>query len=108
MGWLSSAVECVTKVADYATGGKIGDIISNALEKLGLPKEICNVFAMIGDPSYSTKAICEEIDRVGQALGLPEELTGALKKLVKKADEYTQAFFQGGFGAVVCAIGKDL
>jgi hypothetical protein len=108
MGWLSSAVECVTKVADYATGGKIGEIISNALEKLGLPKEICNVFAMIGDPSYSTKAICEEIDRVGKALGLPEQLTGALKKLVHKAEEYTQAFFQGGFGAVICAVGKDL
>jgi hypothetical protein len=108
MGFLGSVVKGVTKVADFATGGKIGGIIADGLEKLGLPKEICNACAMIGDPSYSTKAICEEIDRVGKALGLPEELTGALKKIAKKAEQYTQAFFQGGFGAVVCALGKDL
>jgi hypothetical protein len=112
MGWLSSVGEAVmsgvSKVADAATGGAIGKVISDALGKLGLPPAICNVMAMIGDPSYSTQAICEQIDEVGRALGLPEELTGALKKIVKKADEYAKAFAQGGFGAVVCAIGKDL
>jgi hypothetical protein len=112
MGFLGSIGEAfmsgVGKVAEAATGGAIGKEISEALSKLGLPPAICNVMAMIGDPSYSTQAICEQIDEVGKALGLPDELTGALKKMVKKADECAKAFAQGGFGAVVCAIGKDL
>jgi hypothetical protein len=108
MGWISSAVSAVTKVVDVATGGVIGKHISNALKAMGLPPAICNIVAMIGDPSYSTKAICEEIDRVGKALGLPPALTGALKKLVEKAEEYTKAFAQGGFGGLVMAVGKDL
>jgi hypothetical protein len=108
MGWISSAVKAVTKVVDVATGGVIGKHISNALKAMGLPPAICDIVAMIGDPSYSTKAICEQIDRVGKALGLPPALTGALKKLVEKAEEYTKAFAQGGFGGLVMAVGKDL
>jgi hypothetical protein len=112
MGFLGSIGDAfmsgVGKVADAASGGAIGKEISAALGKLGLPPAICNVVAMMGDPSYSTQAICEQIDEVGKALGLPEDLTGALKKIVKKADEYAKAFAQGGFGGVICAVGKDL
>jgi hypothetical protein len=112
MGFLGSIAEgfvsAVGKVAEVATGGVIGKYISDALGALGLPPEICGIMAMIGDPSYSMKFITEEIDRVGKALGLPESVTGALKKIAQKADEYAKAFAQGGFGAVIAKAGEDL
>ncbi|HEY0706004.1 MAG TPA: hypothetical protein VGG33_04370 [Polyangia bacterium] len=114
MGWGivgdigKAAVSSIGKVAEVATGGAVGKIISDALERFGLPKEICGILACIGDPSYSTKFLAEEIDRVGKALGLPEELTGALKKVLNNAEKYAQAFAKGGFGAVVAEVGKDL
>jgi hypothetical protein len=112
MGWFNDAVKVVTssvsQVAEVATGGKLGKMISDALERFGLPKEICGIIACIGDPSYTTKFLCEEIDRIGKALGLPEELTGALKKVVQNAEKYAKALATGGFGAVVAEVGKDL
>ena len=112
MSFLSSVGEfcavAVGKVAEVASGGALGRVISDALAKLGLPPTICNLMASMVDPGCSTKKLCEEIDRAGKALGLPQELTGALKKMAQKAEHYSKAFAEGGLGAVVCAMGKDL
>jgi hypothetical protein len=116
MGWVpdfvkdigSAAASAVGKVAEVATGGKIGDWIASSLERFGLPKEICQIMACIGDPSYTAKQLADKIDEVGQKLGLPKELTGALKKMIDNAEKYAMAFAKGGFGAVICEVGKDL
>lgn len=120
MGWISSVVsdvvdtvkdaatEAVGKIAQVASGGFIGKLIADACAHLGLPPAICNIMAMIGDPSYTTKGLCDMIDEVGKKLGLPAELCGALKKIVHKAEEYAKAFATGGFGNVVAMMGKDL
>jgi hypothetical protein len=112
MGFFSKIKDAVTsgisEIAKVATGGVIGKMIAGALERFGLPPEICGLMACIGDPSYSKKFLADELDRIGKKLGLPEQLTGALKKIIDKADEYALAFAKGGFGAVVKEVGKDL
>jgi hypothetical protein len=123
MGWFSSVVNSVEhaveraadavvdgvkKVGEGVMDGAIGKMMSDALGAMGLPSEICMIFQMIGDPLHSTEDLCNLIDKVGQDLGLPKELTGALKRVLKKAEEYAKDFAQGGFGNVVAHMGRDL
>jgi hypothetical protein len=134
MGWLSSVVSSVGNAiedaADAVGGaiedagkavvdgvkaageglmdGAIGKMMADALAAMGMPDEICTIFKMMGDPMHATEDLGELIDKVGKDLGLPEQLTGALKRVLKKAEQYAKDFAEGGFGNMVAHMGRDL
>jgi hypothetical protein len=123
MGWISSVVSDignaledagkavvneVEKAGKAVMDGAIGKMMADALAAMGLPDEICMIFKMMGDPLHATEDLCQMVDDVGKRLGLPESLTGALKKLLKKAEEYAKDFAEGGFGNMVAHMGRDL
>src|SRR4051812_28849803 len=107
MGWISSAISAVSKVADTVTSGVAG-VVNEACQRLGLPPALANIVSMAFDPLHAGENLSKAIDDTCSALGVPDSVREGLKKVCAKAQQIAQTAVTQGVGGVIREVGGEL